>query len=187
MRRQIDILRLDKSGLPQAWVSREQAATLYVKGQVVWSLGDSQSRMRGGVNRFGERSVLMLASIIACNGRTRQGDFVPALSNRMLFRRDGNQCMYCGSQFEDRYLTRDHIVPQVQGGPDTWVNVVAACRRCNQQKGGRTPEQAGMALLAIPFKPNVFEFMYLANRHIRGDQMDYLKARFSSQRYWGHA
>lgn len=185
MSRQVHILRLDKAGLPQTWLSLEQAATLYVKEQVAWSLGADEYCLRGGWNRNGERSVLMLASIIACEGRVRAESFVPSLSNRLLFRRDGHRCMYCGDVFEDSALTRDHIIPQVQGGPDTWVNVVAACRRCNNRKGGRTPEQAGMALLAIPFAPNVFEFLYLANRHIRGDQMEYLQARFSSRRDWG--
>lgn len=185
MNRQGQILRLDKTGLPQTWVTLEEAATLYVKQQVAWSLGADEYCLRGGWNRLGERSVLMLASIIACEGRVRGDGFVPSLSNRLLFRRDGHRCMYCGQMFDDRALTRDHIIPQVQGGPDTWVNVVAACRRCNNRKGGRTPEQAGMALLAIPFAPNVFEFLYLANRHIRGDQMEYLQARFSSRRDWG--
>ena len=107
-----------------------------------------------------------------------------ALSNALLFRRDGHRCMYCGFEFEHRGLTRDHIVPRVQGGSDTWTNVVTACARCNHHKGGRTPEQAGMALLAIPFEPNVFEFMYLANHRIRGDQMEYLQARFTGRRCW---
>lgn len=63
-------------------------------------------------------------------------------------------------------------------------NVVSACQRCNHFKGGRTPEQAGMELLAIPFEPNIFEFMYLANRKILGDQMAYLSSRFSGKRTW---
>jgi hypothetical protein len=41
-----------------------------------------------------------------------------------------------------------------------------------------------MELLAVPFSPNVFEFMYLANRQILGDQMAFLKARFSGMRHW---
>ena len=41
-----------------------------------------------------------------------------------------------------------------------------------------------MPLLAIPFRPNIFEFFYLANRQIRCDQMEYLKARFSGKRKW---
>ncbi len=178
------ILKLNKSGLPQSWVSREEAATLYVKEQVLWSLGVDSFRINGGINRCGERSFLTLAPIIACEGTVGKNSFTPALSNRLLFRRDAHRCMYCGLEFDDRTLTRDHIIPRVQGGRDRWTNVVAACARCNHRKGGRTPEQAGMELLAIPFEPNVFEFMYLANRQIRGDQMEYLQARFTGQRCW---
>lgn len=180
----MQILKLNKVGLPQAWVSREVAATLYVKDQVIWALGSKQTHMKGGINRHGKRSSLTLAPIIACGGNKQHNYFVPGLSNKLLFRRDESRCMYCGLEFHHADLTRDHVVPRVQGGKDIWMNVVAACQRCNQRKGGRTPEQAGMALLAVPFKPNVFEFMYLANHRIVGDQMEYLKARFTGQRTW---
>ncbi len=184
MTAQVRILRLTKSGLPQAWLSREEAATQYVKGRVIWSLGEEQFAMRGGYNRQGERSLLSLAPIIACDGDIKGEPFAPALDNKFLFRRDGHRCMYCGYEFPDSQLTRDHIIPRVQGGEDCWSNVVAACSRCNHHKGGRTPEQANMELLAIPFEPNLFEFMYLANRQILGDQMEYLQGRFSGQRRW---
>src|SRR5690606_34776009 len=108
----------------------------------------------------------------------------PLLANPMLFRRDNYLCLYCGQKFCPSLLTRDHVVPRVQGGKDRWGNVVSACQRCNHYKGGRTPEQAGMELLAIPFEPNIFEFMYLANRKILGDQMAYLSSRFSGKRNW---
>lgn len=184
MGNQLRILRLNRSGLPQRWLSREEAATLYAREQVLWSIGEAAVQMRGGIDSLGQRSTLSLASIIACGGDNKRRNFVPALSNRLLFRRDGHLCMYCGESFDDQSLTRDHIVPWVQGGNDRWTNVVAACCRCNHRKGGRTPEQASMELLAIPFEPNVFEFMYLANRQIRGDQMEYLQSRFSGQRRW---
>ena len=180
----VRILRLNKSGLPRAWLSREEAVTLYVKDQVVWSLGEAQFIMHGGINRQGVQSQIALSPIIACDGTTEKHSFTPALDNRLLFRRDEHRCMYCGFEFSDDDLTRDHIVPRVQGGTDRWKNVVAACQRCNHRKGGKTPEQAGMELLAIPFEPNVFEFMYLANRQILGDQMEYLKSRFSGARQW---
>ncbi len=184
MKEQTRILKLNKSGVPQAWVTRQEAATMYVKEQVIWSLGSESLWIFGGVNREGLQSSLQLAPIIACSGDVGKQNFEPLLTNRMLFRRDGQRCMYCGMEFDNRQLTRDHIVPRVQGGKDCWTNVVAACERCNHHKGGRTPEQAGMELLAIPFAPNIFEFMYLDNRQIRGDQMEYLKARFSGQRCW---
>lgn len=178
------ILRLNKSGFPIAWLTREEAVTLYVKDRVVWSLGNHSSAMRGGINGNGERTCVSLSSIIAVDGASTKRSFVPALSNRLLFRRDDHRCLYCGLTFDDTVLTRDHIIPKVQGGVDTWTNVITACARCNHHKGGRTPEQAGMELLAIPFAPNAFEFMYLANRQIRGDQMEYLQARFTGQRQW---
>lgn len=179
------ILRLNKAGLPVSWVTQEMAVTLSVKQQVIWSLGEKHIVMRGGYNIHGQRSELHLPPIIACSGETAQHGLTPALSNRTLFRRDDHFCMYCGNQFADAMLTRDHVIPVSLGGENTWQNVVAACQRCNNHKGGRTPEQAQMELLAVPFTPNIYEFMYLSNRQIIGDQMDYLRARFrSNTRKW---
>ena len=61
---------------------------------------------------------------------------------------------------------------------------MAACRRCNNSKGNRTPEQANMPLLAVPFEPNPFEMMYLSQHTILGDQMSYLKEQFTGRREW---
>lgn len=180
----LQILQLTQSGQPISWVNREDAAILYAKHRVLWELGDKVIPIIGGVNHSGVQSRFDMAPIIACEGEIKQFHFRPTLSNRLLFRRDDYRCLYCGEQFTHEVLTRDHVTPKVQGGVDRWENVVAACKRCNHNKGGRTPEQAGIKLLAIPFVPNPFEFLYLANRHIRTDQMDYLSARFSSKRDW---
>lgn len=60
-----------------------------------------------------------------------------------ILRRDAHRCQYCSA----KATTLDHVVPRCQGGPSTWTNLVACCLPCNQRKGGRTPEQAGMGLL----------------------------------------
>ena len=75
-------------------------------------------------------------------------------------------------------LSRDHVKPLSQGGADIWQNVVTACKRCNNYKAGRTPEEAHMQLLAIPFKPTHAEYVYLQGRHILADQMEFLLAHF---------
>jgi hypothetical protein len=64
-------------------------------------------------------------------------------SSRSVFQRDGYRCQYCQAKAN----TLDHVVPRCQGGLSTWSNLVACCLPCNQHKGGRTPEQAGMKLL----------------------------------------
>jgi hypothetical protein len=65
-----------------------------------------------------------------------------------------------------------------KGGQDTWNNVVTACKRCNNHKAGRTPEQAGMGLLAVPFVPTHAEYVYLQGRRVLADQMEFLLAHF---------
>jgi len=67
--------------------------------------------------------------------------------------RDQNQCQYCGNKFCIENLTIDHIIPRSKGGKNTWKNLVAACKKCNQKKGDKTPEQANMVLIRVPYKP----------------------------------
>lgn len=174
------VLRLDKAGFPMEWIGIEQAACFYVKNQVLWSLGYIRWTLHGGISRLtGKQSSLSIAPVIAIDGHVYpKSHRPPPLTNTALFARDHHLCMYCGEKFSKSLLTRDHIKPRAQGGRDIWSNCVAACRRCNNLKGCRTPEQANMPLLAIPFKPNKFEYMVLANRNILVDQMDYLAKGF---------
>ena len=176
----IKVLRLNKAGTPTAWLSWQETATLLVKDQVIWSIGDPIHTVRGGYNKSGIRSELSLPSIIACDGRVDTHEFAPALSNSLLFARDQQLCLYCGIEFPVRDLSRDHVIPTSKGGRDLWTNCVTACRRCNNRKGNLTPEQANMQLLAVPFAPNRYEFFYLSNREVLADQMKFLKSRFST-------
>ncbi|MFT6408365.1 MAG: hypothetical protein ACJAQ6_001783, partial [Arenicella sp.] len=45
-------------------------------------------------------------------------------------------------------------------------------------KAGRTPEQASMELIAVPFQPTHAEYVYLRGRRVLADQMEFLKAHF---------
>lgn len=60
-------------------------------------------------------------------------------------------CAYCGTSRGQ--IEVDHILPQSRGGTDTWGNLTLACATCNQRKGQRTPEEAGMRL-RIPPRPH---------------------------------
>lgn len=74
-------------------------------------------------------------------------------SRQYVFLRDDYQCQYCYKVFAAKELTLDHVVPLYQGGITTWENVVSCCKRCNQLKGARTPEQAGFTLAKLPKEP----------------------------------
>lgn len=176
-----EVLRTDVSGMPLEWIDYQEAVKLYHSGQVSYAWGSLLFRLHGGISSLtGEQSVIEVSSIIATYGSRRNltKDYTPPLSNETLFKRDAYICMYCGGRFPSRDLSRDHIRPISQGGSDTWNNVVCSCKRCNNYKAGRTPEQAGIQLLAVPFTPTYAEYIYLKGRRVLADQMAFLKAHF---------
>ncbi len=71
-----------------------------------------------------------------------------------VFLRDKFRCQYCGERKPLKQLNYDHVIPRVQGGKTVWENIVTSCYACNDRKGSRTPEQAGMKLLRQPKKPS---------------------------------
>ncbi len=89
------------------------------------------------------------------------------LNKQEVFRRDNYTCQYCGQSKTD--LTLDHVVPRRLGGTHTWVNLVAACRNCNHQKGGRKIANAGMRLKKRPMAPTA-SAQYIFGRYLNNNQ-----------------
>ena len=73
-----------------------------------------------------------------------------ALSRKNILMRDRNTCQFCARVLPASELTLDHIVPRSRGGESTWDNLVACCHPCNNRKGDRSLEEAGMKLLRRP-------------------------------------
>ena len=97
--------------------------------------------------------VVKVPRVILLNAYDRVPKRHVRFSRYNIFARDKNTCQYCGRRFHRQELNLDHIVPRSQGGTSTWENVVCSCHQCNRHKGGRTPEQARMKLIARPRKP----------------------------------
>lgn len=177
----MQVLQVDRAGLPVQWLSLDRAAAHLAKGNVAWTIGDTCAVLRGGINaQSGRQSLLELKPIIAVVGdhddRTRWLVKEPSLNRRHLFRRDRHTCAYCGQVFRDDDLTMDHVLPQSRKGPSTWMNLVAACRGCNHRKADRTPEEARMPLLYLPYVPSLHEAFILDNRNILADQVEFLRS-----------
>jgi hypothetical protein len=175
----VDVLQLDVSGRPQAWITPREAALLYASDGVAWTLGRACQVLRGGIQRTtGLQSRIEVHSIIAVRGAipSRAWRQTPAMTNPKLFVRDRHLCAYCGGRFGFDTLTREHIIPVSRGGRDTWMNCITACRACNGRKGNRMPEEARMTLLYLPYVPSLHEDMILRGRRILTDQMEFLLA-----------
>jgi 5-methylcytosine-specific restriction endonuclease McrA len=84
-----------------------------------------------------------------------------ALSRKNILMRDRYTCQYCLKILPTGELTLDHVVPRARAGESAWENLVACCHSCNNRKGSRTPEEAGMKLVRQP-KP----FSLHTSRHL---------------------
>ena len=179
-----EVLRTDAAGMPLEWIDYQDAVRLYHLRQVAYGCGSLLYRLHGGIcAKTGKRSIIEVNSIIATYGNNHalakaREHYIPPLNNHTLFKRDAHICMYCGKRFASGELSREHVTPLSRGGHDNWTNVVTACKRCNNHKAGRTPEEAHMQLLAIPFTPNHAEYIFLKGRRILADQMEFLLAHF---------
>jgi len=92
-------------------------------------------------------TVVRLVSYVVTRWRHSRG---PAWSRAGVLVRDRRACGYCGGAAS----TIDHVLPRSRGGANEWTNTVAACGRCNNRKGDRTPTEARMPLRVRPFAPS---------------------------------
>ena len=90
-------------------------------------------------------------------------------NRRNIYARDSSRCQYCGKRMPTTELSLDHVIPRSQGGRSTWDNVVCCCVKCNVRKGGKTPDQARMRLVAKPIKPR---------------RSPVINVRLADERYW---
>ena len=89
-----------------------------------------------------------------------------SVSRKGLLLRDRNTCQYCGQTLPAGSLTLDHVVPRSRGGISAWENIVSACFPCNNRKGDRTPQEAGMALMKKPTRLTI----HAKHRLMAGDE-----------------
>jgi 5-methylcytosine-specific restriction endonuclease McrA len=96
-----------------------------------------------------------------------------------VYARDNFTCQFCGTRKPMVELNYDHVIPRKQGGQTVWDNIVTSCYPCNDKKGSRTPEQAGMKLLSRPYRPKTLPLAQpiLSMRHIPAEWQPYVQER----------
>jgi len=107
------------------------------------------------------RQAVPLPSVIRLVEYRRLPQQTRALSRKNILMRDRYTCQYCLRTLPSSELTLDHVIPRSRSGETTWENLVTCCLECNNRKGNRTPEEAGMKLTRPP-RP----FTLHTSRHI---------------------
>jgi 5-methylcytosine-specific restriction endonuclease McrA len=150
----VQTLVLTHTYQPHRVVSWQKAITMLFDGKVeVLSEYDEDIRSVS--------LTVKMPAVVRLVRHVRHGRLGVKFSRANVLARDGLACQYCGRKASPRELTFDHVLPRSQGGRTSWENIVTACRRCNARKGGRTPEQAHMALRTTPARPRELPYLHV--------------------------
>jgi len=137
------VLVLNASYEPVNICAARRAIVLVLKG-VATAEEQSHIVVRSALDSFRLPSVIRLLGYRRIPHQTR------ALSRKNILIRDRFTCQYCQRTLPSAELTLDHVFPRSRSGESAWENLVACCHDCNNRKGNRTPEEAGMRLSRQP-------------------------------------
>jgi 5-methylcytosine-specific restriction endonuclease McrA len=88
-----------------------------------------------------------------------------------VWRRDEGRCRFCGVTLTRSEFTLDHLLPRSKGGPDWDINLVVSCSPCNNQKGDKTLEEAGMELIGNQAFRDVWREIQWELAHARTERL----------------
>tara|TARA_R100000152_G_C6683370_1_gene116691 strand:+ start:72 stop:572 length:501 start_codon:yes stop_codon:yes gene_type:complete len=139
-------LKLDSAYRPIEVIDAIEALVMCIVGKAI-PVETYQKKISSPSKSFDLPAVIVLKTVVKFRLST------VACNRSNIIWRDKNQCQYCGNYFTDDKLTMDHVMPKSRGGDNSWENLVAACKRCNQKKGSRTVKESGMVPLKKPYRP----------------------------------
>ena len=143
------VIAVDRNYVPRMEVARRKAIRAVATGRAMVL---NPANLDRHLDLAGAIVLIIFPHAHACT----ESKLLMGRLDRRVMRRDHYTCQYEGCH--SRADTIDHIIPVCQGGRTTWQNLVACCLPCNQAKGGRTPEQAGMRLKKVPEGPRAHLF-----------------------------
>ena len=139
-------LKLDSAYRPIEIIDAIEALVMCIIGKAI-PVETYEKKINSPTKAFDLPAVIVLKNVVKFRFTTI------ACNRQNIVWRDNNQCQYCGNYFPLDKLTMDHVIPKSRGGKNTWENLVAACKKCNQKKGSRTTKESGMVPLKKPVRP----------------------------------
>lgn len=136
-------LKLDAAYRPVAIVPATDALVSYILGKTI--ILETHDRTISSANHS-----FQLPSVIVLKKKVVKHFKSFACSTKNLRIRDEGKCQYCNIFIPLGKETIDHVIPKCKGGKHEWTNIVLSCVSCNQKKGWKSPEQAGMFLQKKP-------------------------------------
>ena len=161
------VLVLNASYEPINITSARRALTLVLKGAAVVEERSPYTVRTAQMN-------IPIPSVVRLQKYRRMPRRNRSVSRKGIILRDSSTCQYCRATLPSHSLTLDHVIPRSRAGESTWENLVASCRPCNNRKGNRTPQEAGMPLARQPRQIGI----HAKHRLMVGDQQVWEKYLF---------
>lgn len=140
------VLLLDSSYFPLHMIDWKKALTLFFTGRAEVVEHHLDATVRSTHDVYKLPKVMRLF--------TKIGDFNRVkFSRQNVIVRDNYTCQYCSKKFLASDLTMDHVYPKSKGGPTSWENIVACCKKCNCVKADYLPKEIKMFPLKKPLQP----------------------------------
>jgi 5-methylcytosine-specific restriction endonuclease McrA len=156
----IPVLLLDASWRVDRVIGVEFACELLVTGKAVAASSDIAMVMHS------PSIEVEIPAVVARIGRVHSAQRrAPSCSARRVRQRDQHVCQFVvdGALCDHRGDSVDHLLPRSRGGPNSWLNLVAACRSHNHSKADRSFEEMhrryGWSLRRDPFVPSRSEIL----------------------------
>jgi len=160
-------LKLDSAYRPIEVIDAIEALVMCIVGKAI-PVETYEKKISSPSRSFDLPAVIVLKTVVKFR-------FTTVACNRMnIVWRDNNQCQYCANYFPSDKLTMDHVIPKSRGGDNSWENLVAACKKCNQKKGSRTIKESGMNPLRRPVRPKAYILRTISKNQISELWKDYL-------------
>jgi 5-methylcytosine-specific restriction endonuclease McrA len=150
------VFKLDISYQPLEITPWFDALTLILadRADVLWHYPENTFKIRSQYEEWPCPSIIVLKNPV--KRRPEKRNIFPSL--RSILIRDLYTCQYCGSHLTNSSGTRDHVIPESKGGPSSYSNLVAACKRCQAKKSDKyLHEVHGMKLIRQPKAPKLNE------------------------------
>ena len=158
------VLTLSHTYEPLGVISWEKAINLVFSGKVL-TLAEYDRKVSSPTYS------MKVPSVIVFKSSKRVRAKLARFSRKNVWVRDEGKCQYCGIHVPPDGYTLDHVVPKTRGGTTHWGNVVTCCYTCNQKKGDKSVQQAGMKLLKPVVKPQVLPYIHDVEFHADHKQL----------------
>jgi 5-methylcytosine-specific restriction endonuclease McrA len=139
------------------------------KDRCEWVYWDDKKTVGSANKRHPLPYVIRLTTFTGYKRRNKELSF----SKELMYQRDDNNCQYWHKKDGNSYIykcapwerTVDHIVPQSQGGKNSFTNCVCACKHCNEiKKKNNRPGQVNMRLIRQPRVPQINSNEYVVRK-----------------------